>query len=313
MSEKALTTIRTTPPSTVAAAEVFDIWLADQESEATRRTYLSEVKAFQEWVRKPAQAVHIGDVVAYKEHLVAQGLEPATIAKKLSTLRSFYKFAHAQGLTPTNPTQGVKLPKVQQETTRDFLSLAEVDKLLNQVDISTLIGKRDLAILGLLLINGLREVEVVRANVGDMKEVDGIHVLAVHGKGGREDETVLREDVYQALMAYLDTRGDDMKVDDPLFVGTNHRAGRRLNTRTIRARIEHYLERASIRRPGISGHSFRHTAITWPILAGATLVQAMELARHTDPRTTKRYFHNLDKLRNHAVHLSPIGLAAIAW
>lgn len=312
MSDKALTTIHTIPPSTLTTAQVFDIWLADQESEATRRTYLSEVKAFREWVRKPAQAVHIGDVVAYKEHLAARALEPATIAKKLSTLRSFYKFAHAQGLTLTNPTQGVKLPKVQQETTRDFLSLAEVDKLLSQVDTDTLIGKRDLAILGLLLVNGLREVEVTRANVGDLKEVEGIHVLAVHGKGGREDETVLRADVHQTIMSYLEARGSDLQADDPLFVGTNHRAGKRLNTRTIRARIEHYLDKAGIRRPGVSGHSFRHTAITWPILAGATLVQAMELARHADPRTTKRYFHNLDKLRNHAVNLSPIGLGAIA-
>jgi len=312
MSDKALTTIHTIPPSTLTTAQVFDIWLADQESEATRRTYFSEVKAFQEWVKKPAQAVHIGDVVAYKEHLASQGLEPVTIAKKLSTLRSFYKFAHAQGLTPTNPTQGVKLPKVRQETTRDILSLAEVDKLFSQVNTDTLIGKRDLAILGLLLVNGLREIEVTRANVGDLKEIEGIRVLVVHGKGGREDETVLRADVHQAIMAYLEARGDDLKAGDPLFVGTNHRAGKRLNTRTIRARIEHYLEGAGIRRPGISGHSFRHTAITWPILAGATFTQAMELARHTDPRMTKRYFHNLDKLRNHAVNLSPVGLGAIS-
>ena len=76
-----------------------------------------------------------------------------------------------------------------------------------------------------------------------------------------------------------------------------------------RRRIDHYLEKAGLEREGVSGHSLRHTAITWPILAGASLVQAMELARHADPRTTKRYFHNLDKPREHAVNLSPIEIA----
>ena len=74
-------------------------------------------------------------------------------------------------------------------------------------------------------------------------------------------------------------------------------------------RIDHYLKKADLKREGISGHSLRHTAITWPILAGASLVQAMELARHADPRTRKRYFHNLDKLREHAVNLSPTEIA----
>jgi site-specific recombinase XerD len=82
-----------------------------------------------------------------------------------------------------------------------------------------------------------------------------------------------------------------------------------MSTRTVRHRVDHYLEKAGLKREGISGHSLRHTAITWPILAGASLVQAMELARHAAPRTTKRYFHNLDKLREHAVNLSPIEIA----
>jgi integrase/recombinase XerD len=81
-----------------------------------------------------------------------------------------------------------------------------------------------------------------------------------------------------------------------------------MSTRTVRRWVDHYLKQAGIKRAGISGHSLRHTAITWPILAGASLVQAMELARHADPRTTKRYFHNLDKLREHAVNLSPIAI-----
>jgi len=266
------------------------------------------VTAFLKWAGKPAQDIHIGDIVSYKQALADRNLAPATIAKKLSAIRSFYKVCHAQGLTPTNPTAGVKLPKVKDETSKDILSLAEVEKLFAQAGTSTVLGLRDRAILALMLVNGLREVEIVRANYGDLKEVDGIKVLVVHGKGGREDETVLRDDVHQTLTAYMETRGD-LEPSSPLFVGVNHRAKERMSTRTVRHRVDHYLEKAGLKREGISGHSLRHTAITWPIVAGASLVQAMELARHADPRTTKRYFHNLDKLREHAVNLSPIEIA----
>ena len=72
--------------------------------------------AFLKWAGKPAQDVHIGDIVDYKQVLTDKGLAPATIAKKLSALRSFCKVCHAQGLTPTNPTARVKLPGVKDET-----------------------------------------------------------------------------------------------------------------------------------------------------------------------------------------------------
>lgn len=155
--------------------------------------------------------------MAYKRALADRGLVPATIAKKLSALRSFYKVCHAQGLTRTNPTAGVKLPKVKDETSREILSLAEVEKLFARVDTSTVWGLRDKAMLVLMLVNGLREVEIVRANYGDLKEVAGIKVLVVHGKCGREDETVLRDDVYQAPMDYLEARSN-LGPSSPLFV-----------------------------------------------------------------------------------------------
>jgi site-specific recombinase XerD len=94
------------------------------QSELPRTVYKAEVTAFLEWAGKLAQDVHIGDIVGYKRALADKGLAPATIAKKLSALRSVYKVCHAQGLTPTNPTAKVKLPGVKDETSKDILSLA---------------------------------------------------------------------------------------------------------------------------------------------------------------------------------------------
>ena len=166
MNTTALTTTtdRALTATELTARDVFNIWLADQ-SELTRTVYKAEVTAFLDWTGKPAQGVHIGDVVGYKQALADKGLAPATIAKKLSALRSFYKACHAQGLTSTNPTAGVKLPRVKDETSKDILSLAEVQRLFEQVDTSTVLGLRDRAMLALMLVNGLREVEIARANL----------------------------------------------------------------------------------------------------------------------------------------------------
>jgi hypothetical protein len=86
-------------------------------------------------VGRSAQDVHIGDIVGYKRTLADRDLAPATIAKKLSALRSFFRVCHAQGLRPTNnPTAGVTLPRVKDETGREILSLAKVEELVNTID-----------------------------------------------------------------------------------------------------------------------------------------------------------------------------------
>jgi len=114
MTQQALTIRPDQTPTTthLTAKDIFNIWLADQ-SELTQAVYKAEMTAFLEWAEKSAQDVHIGDVVGYKQASADEGLAPATIAKKLSALRSFYKVCHAQGLTPTNPTAKVKLPGVK--------------------------------------------------------------------------------------------------------------------------------------------------------------------------------------------------------
>ena len=81
-----------------------------------------------------------------------------------------------------------------------------------------------------------------------------------------------------------------------------------MSTRTVRRQVDHYLKKAGLKREGISGHSLRHTAIRGRSWRALLWWQAMEPARHADPRTTKRYFHNLDKLGEHAVNLSPIAI-----
>ncbi|MFA5273110.1 MAG: tyrosine-type recombinase/integrase [Candidatus Peribacter sp.] len=271
----------------------------------TRRDYAQEVRLFAAWACKPASAVTLGDLLSYREHLESRGLKPATIAKKLTVLRRLFGFLAEQGVLPRNPSAGLKLPAVKDEASKDILTLEECNRLIGSIEAQTLRDKRDRAILALLLINGLRICEICRANIGDLRQTEGCWVLRVHGKGGKEADTRIREDVLATIHTYLEERRET-NPDAPLFIGTNHRAGARLITRTMQHMVMGRLEVAGISRPNLTVHSLRHTAVTLVIMSGASLIHAQEFARHSDPKTTQRYFHNFERLKSHAVMLHPL-------
>jgi site-specific recombinase XerD len=189
---------------------------------------------------------------------------------------------------------------VQNETTKDILSLCESNRLIASIDTSKIRGKRDKAIMALFLINGLRVCEIVRANVCDLVKRDECWVLRVHGKGNKEADTRIREDTYRVISAYLDARGS-VASQEPLFIGTNHRAGQRLTTRAVQYMVKDRLYAIGVCRENVTCHSLRHSAISHLIRAGATLLDTQEFARHSSPSTTLRYIHNEDKIKKHAV------------
>ncbi len=280
-------------------------FIKNQNTFNTRRDYKQEVNLFYRSVGKNMEQVTLHDLISYKEQLESRGLKPASIAKKLTVLRRLFTFFYEQGVLPTNPSAGLKLPKVKNETTRTILSLAECNRLLSSIGASTVMGLRDRAILALLCINALRICEISRANVGDIIQNDGCVALRVHGKGGREDETRLREDVLNAINAYLNARGE-VKADEPLFVGSTHRKGERISTRTIQHFVKKYMKKIGINRPTVVTHSLRHSAISALIEAGVSLLDTQTFARHSSSVVTQRYIHQKDKMKNHAVLRNPI-------
>lgn len=280
-------------------------FIRNQSCFNTKRDYKAEVELFYRTVKKSAVEMTLHDLIGYKEGLEHRGLKPATIAKKLTVLRRLFCFLYEQGVTPINPASGLKLPKVSNETTREILSLAECNHLLGSIESVSIRGKRDKAIIALLLINGLRVCEVARANVGDLVHTDGCLVLKVRGKGGKNIDTRIRDDVHSAIRAYLETRGT-LQEGDPLFIGSTHRAKERIARRSIQHMVKVRLKGLGIDHPHVSTHSLRHSSITHLINGGATLIAAQDFARHSNPATTQRYFHNLDRLKNHAVMMQPI-------
>lgn len=280
-------------------------FIRNQSCFNTKRDYRAEIELFYRAVKKRAAEVTLHDLIGYKEGLENRGLKPATIAKKLTVLRRLFCFLYEQGVIPINPASGLKLPKVSNETTREILSLAECNHLLSSIESTSIRGKRDKAIIALLLINGLRVCEITRANIGDLVQTDGCLVLKVRGKGGKNIDTRIRDDVNTTIKSYLETRGT-LQEANPLFVGTTHRAKERIARRSIQHMVKVRLKGLGIDHPHVSTHSLRHSSITHLINGGATLIAAQDFARHSNPATTQRYFHNLDRLKNHAVMMQPI-------
>ena len=294
-----------------AYSQALRAFVDNQRSDCTKRAYWSAVKGFGRWAGKAVEAITIGDLVDYRGYLEAEGLKASTIAQKLSRLRQFFRFLRDHGIIDRDPTAGVKAPKVVDETNKQVLSLGNARRLLQSIDTTNILGKRDKAIIALMLVCGLREVEITRAQAGDLRTVDDVAVLTVRGKGGKLADVPLREDVKGLIDAYLqerrtaETQGNN-KSTDAVFVGHNGRAGVTMTTRNIRAMLDRRLRSLGLKQAGVSGHSLRHTAVTQCALAGADILQLQDFARHSDPKTTVRYVHRLNRLRDHAVHLNPI-------
>jgi len=293
--------------TTLALSDYLHPFLTQLDSEKSRTDYRNDLRLFVEWVHKPVQEVTPLDILAYRRSMEERGLKSATIHKRLSVLRSFFLFLH-QTFNLQNPALCVKLPKITDQSSKAVLSLQEVGKLLSVLDTSSLLGKRDRAILGLLLVNGLRTIEVSRADVGDIHDVDGIHVLKVKGKGNKIADAKLRQDVYEAIMDYVEARGG-AEPEEPLFLSIGNLARGRISPKTIQTRVRGYFAEAGISKSQLSPHSLRHTCATLTLSIGnADLLQVQQLMRHSSPTVTHRYLASISFLKNNAVDRNPISL-----
>jgi integrase/recombinase XerC len=211
----------------------------------------------------------------------------SSIARKVSTLRSFYKYLVRERLVPSNPAKAVSTPKVEKPLPTT-LTVDEAFRLMEApVEKRRL---RDRAILELLYSSGIRVGELVGVNVNQLDEDLGI--VKVMGKGRKERIVPVGLKAIEALKAYLQERGD-VGEEEPLFV--NSRGGR-LTARSVGRLVKKYTKRSGIFRK-VSPHSLRHTFATHLLDAGADIREIQEMLGHASLSTTQRYTHlSLGKL-----------------
>ncbi len=228
----------------------------------------------------------------YLAVLKEKNLGSRSVGRKLSSLRSFFKFLTREGYIKTNPILMLSSPKLEKHLP-SFMSEDEVSKLIESAfgkNEKDLLGLRDRAILETFYSSGLRMSELVGLNLDDIDFISGI--IKVRGKGKKERIVPVGETALFALKKYLDKR---KKQTDAVFLNNNNR---RVTCRGVGYILIKYLNAAGI-KPHVSAHTFRHSFATHLLNRGADLRTVQELLGHANLSTTQIYTHlTTEKLKS---------------
>jgi len=226
------------------------------------------------------------DVIrGYMAQLNDKQYSKSTTARKLATLRSFYKFLVKRNYVSNNPVTTIKTPK-QEKKLPKFLDYEDVQRLLNSPPMDNWLGARDRAILETLYSTGMRVSEIVALN---MEDVDFLgEVIHIRGKGKKERISPVGTSALQAIQHYIEFRNkrmqNDSSFDNKVLFANKH--GQRLSTRSVRRKMDKYLRQAGL-DPSISPHTLRHSFATHMLNNGADLRSVQELLGHQSLSTTQ--------------------------
>jgi integrase/recombinase XerC len=270
-------------------------------SDQTVRCYRTDLREFEQFVRTrvsrgkglPAEKIDHLVVRAYLSFLHERGVSRATMARKLASLRSFFRHLTRIGVIRRNPATLVSTPRLDKRLPHP-LPQDEVECLLDSAFGNDPRDGRDRAILELLYATGVRVGELVRADLGDLDlgGASGEGMMRVFGKGRKERMVPIGSKAVMALRGYLPERaslggGDSRNASDRDALFLNARGGR-LTDRSVRRILNQRLLKAAVVRK-ISPHSLRHSFATHLLNAGADLRSIQELLGHASLSTTQKY------------------------
>jgi len=228
----------------------------------------------------------------YLAVLKEKNLNSRSVGRRLSALRSFFRFLSREGYIKTNPILILSSPKLDKHLP-SFMTEEEVKKLIESAFAKApddLLAFRDRAILEAFYSSGLRISEVVGLNVDDVDFISGI--LKIRGKGKKERIVPVGEAALGAIRKYL---GKKKKETEAVFLNKN---SRRITTRGVMDIVRKYLRQAGI-KPGVSAHTFRHSFATHLLNRGADLRTVQELLGHANLSTSQIYTHlTTEKLKS---------------
>jgi len=225
----------------------------------------------------------------YLSHLMEQGFVKASIARKLSAIRSLYRYLLREEIISANPVATTSSPKLDKRLP-SFLTIEEMERLLAAPDLSTPQGQRDRALIELLYASGLRVSELVKLNL-EQVNLD-TNEIRVWGKGSKERVVLIGKPAAEALRAYLQQGrprlfGTRIRMTNALFI---NRYGGRLTERRVQRLLEKYAHVAGTSKR-IHPHMLRHTFATHLLDGGADLRVVQELLGHANLSSTQIYTH----------------------
>ncbi len=278
--------------TTLKLTEIIDGWIADTDIlPATKADYRRKVNLWFRWLSaagvdpRGPQRHHI---VEYKRWLQDEGRSVLTVCSYVTVVKLFYRYCEQMGYYH-NIGMGVKSSVKHRAHYKEPLSGDEAARLMESVDTSTVIGKRDKLIIALMLTNGLRACEVERIDIRDFDRQDGRTILHIRRKGkvDKHDTVAVPELIAELFEEYTSCR--DFGPDDPLIVSHAHSGGRRLAKVTISAIVKQRLRAIGIDRPDITTHSLRHTCGSLLVEQGVDVETIRDMLGHSNTKTTRIY------------------------
>ena len=263
-------------------------------SEHTAKAYCSDILSFLVWMgEQSCEEVTFTKMREYMHFIQKFNYKKTTTARKIASLRTFYKYLYRERRVESNPAMSLTSPK-RPKSLPKFLTSAEVEQILNNIKIETPAGYRNRAILELLWATGMRVSELSGLNFEDLNlEHNEIRVL---GKGSKERIILVTDRAKNFLKRYIETaralipKGfpvPDTSGNSPVFINNT---GYRLQTKTIRNAINEIVEKINLPKH-VSPHVFRHCFATHLIENGADLRVVQELLGHASISNTQIYTH----------------------
>ncbi len=262
-------------------------------SQHTAKAYYSDVLDFLLWLGEtPLENVNFSKVREYLHFIQKFNYKKTTLARKIASLRTFYKYLFREKKVDSNPAMNLNSPKRPRQLPK-FLTPYEVEQILNNIKIDTPAGYRNKAILELLWATGMRVSELSGLNFEDLNLEN--NEIRVFGKGSKERIILVTDRAKTYLQRYIDTARPlvakgfrvENREDSPVFINNT---GFRLQTRTVRNVINDIVEKIQLPKH-VTPHVFRHSFATHLIENGADLRVVQELLGHASISNTQIYTH----------------------
>ena len=267
---------------------------------SSRSSYLNALIQFSRWC-KEKQIMHPKKetVLSYKFWLDSKQLSSYTKAMYIVVIRRFFLWTEDSNIYP-NISRGVKgIKRYSKGHQKESLSIDSLKKLLQSIDCNNLQGKRDFALINILVRTGLRLKEIASATLEDMYEQRGEMLLWIHGKGrsSKDEFVLLTPQTLVSLHEYLQAR-EIKSEQEPLFISLSDRNyGKKLTIFSLSRIIKRRLRAAGLNSKRITAHSLRHTFGVLSMQAGASLYEVQLAMRHTAATTTQLYLGDIERIK----------------
>ena len=263
-------------------------------SEHTAKAYYSDILSYLIWLGDEAcECADYSKIRDYLHFIQKFDYKKTTLARKIASIRTFYKYLSREKKIDNNPAQNIISPK-RPKSLPKFLSTEEIEEILNNINISTPAGYRNRAILELLWASGMRVSELSNLNFGNLNLEN--NEITVFGKGAKERIILITDRAKTYLQKYIEiarplvAKGFDIPPvtdNSPVFI---NKTGYRLQTRMVRNVINEIVEKIELPKK-VTPHMFRHSFATHLIENGADLRVVQELLGHASISNTQIYTH----------------------